>query len=166
MNPSTPPSLAEAMGLAATSSSAELCVLDIGGMTCAACVNRIEKVLVKVDGVAAASVNLAAETASVHFDPTRVDAAALSAAVARAGYTGTPRLAPSTQRGEQTTPIRSSADTALPHQPRRQANLAYSPRPIQRLHRAVAQAFGSARPPCPSARDSRACCRHDRRLTR
>ena len=35
--------------------------------------------------------NLAAETASVHFDPARVDHAALSAAVTKAGYTGTPR---------------------------------------------------------------------------
>jgi len=64
-------------------------VLDIGGRACAACVSRIEKALVKVDGVAEAIVNLAAETASVHFDPTRVHAAALSAAVAKPGYTPT-----------------------------------------------------------------------------
>src|SRR6476619_1342038 len=69
----------------------ETCVLDIDGMTCAACVNRVEKALLKVDGVTTASVNLAAETASVHFDPTRVDHAALSAAVTKAGYIGTPR---------------------------------------------------------------------------
>ena len=69
----------------------ETCVLDIDGMTCAACVNRVEKALLKVDGVTTASVNLAAETASVHFDPARVDHAALSAAVTKAGYTGTPR---------------------------------------------------------------------------
>ena len=73
-------------------------MLDISGMTCAACVNRVEKSLAKVDGVSEASVNLAAETASVHFDPTRVDTAALSAAVTKAGYTGTPRPAPSHPR--------------------------------------------------------------------
>ncbi|HET7304321.1 MAG TPA: heavy metal-associated domain-containing protein, partial [Segeticoccus sp.] len=39
------------------------CVLEIGGMTCAACVSRVEKALSRVDGVHAASVNLAAETA-------------------------------------------------------------------------------------------------------
>ena len=66
-------------------------MLDIDGMTCAACVNRVEKALLKVDGVTIASVNLAAETASVHFDPARVDHVALSAAVTKAGYTGTPR---------------------------------------------------------------------------
>ncbi len=34
------------------SQAEESCVLDIGGMTCAACVNRIEKALSRVDGVA------------------------------------------------------------------------------------------------------------------
>ena len=75
----------------AVAAEMETCVLDIDGMTCAACVNRVEKALLKVDGVTTASVNLAAETASVHFDPARVDHAALSAAVTKAGYTGTPR---------------------------------------------------------------------------
>jgi Cu+-exporting ATPase len=67
------------------------CVLDIAGMTCAACVNRVEKALNKVDGVHVATVNLAAETAAVHYDPTRVDLSALTGAVTKAGYTGTPR---------------------------------------------------------------------------
>ena len=81
-------------------------MLDIDGMTCAACVNRVEKALLKVDGVTTASVNLAAETASVHFDPARVDHAALSAAVTKAGYTGTPR--PIVQRAS--TPSRRPPD--------------------------------------------------------
>ena len=85
-------------------------MLDISGMTCAACVNRVEKSLAKVDGVSEASVNLATETASVHFDPTRVDTAALSAAVTKAGYTGTPRPAPSTHGGGQSGGAQSSAD--------------------------------------------------------
>ena len=46
-------------------------------------------------------VNLATETASVLYDPTRVDPAALTAAVAKAGYTGTPRPAPATRGSEQ-----------------------------------------------------------------
>ncbi|HET8598873.1 MAG TPA: heavy metal translocating P-type ATPase [Segeticoccus sp.] len=67
------------------------CVLEIGGMTCAACVGRVEKALSRVDGVLEASVNLAAETASVSFDPARVGLEDLTAAVAKAGYSGMPR---------------------------------------------------------------------------
>jgi Cu+-exporting ATPase len=65
--------------------------LDIEGMTCASCVNRVTKALTKVDGVLDASVNLATETAAVTYDPETVDAAALTAAVERAGYAGTLR---------------------------------------------------------------------------
>ena len=55
-------------------------------MTCAACVNRITRFLDHVDGVEAASVNLATETATVRFDPGRVDVERLGAAVEAAGY--------------------------------------------------------------------------------
>ena len=41
--------------------------LQIGGMTCASCVGRIEKALRAVPGVAEASVNLATERASVRY---------------------------------------------------------------------------------------------------
>ena len=47
------------------------CTLDIGGMTCASCVGRVEKALRRVAGVAAAEVNLATEAATVRFDPPR-----------------------------------------------------------------------------------------------
>ena len=40
-------------------------VLQVGGMTCASCVARVEKALVKVPGVSSASVNLATERATV-----------------------------------------------------------------------------------------------------
>ncbi|HET6626794.1 MAG TPA: heavy metal-associated domain-containing protein, partial [Nocardioidaceae bacterium] len=73
-----------------TSAPAE-CTLDIGGMTCASCVGRVEKALTKVDGVSAAQVNLAAETATVSYDPGAVRPDQLATAVAAAGYTGTPR---------------------------------------------------------------------------
>lgn len=65
--------------------------LDIEGMTCASCVNRVQKALSRVDGVESASVNLANETASVAYDPAVIDATALTAAVERAGYAGTVR---------------------------------------------------------------------------
>src|SRR6476661_2263877 len=67
------------------------CTLDIGGMTCASCVGRVEKALNRVDGVAGAEVNLATEVATVRFDPAQVDLAQLTAAVTKAGYTATPR---------------------------------------------------------------------------
>ncbi|GIW06573.1 MAG: copper-translocating P-type ATPase [Dehalococcoidia bacterium] len=60
--------------------------LPITGMTCAACVRRVEKALNAVEGVAAATVNLATEKATVRFDPTRVDRQTLVAAVEKAGY--------------------------------------------------------------------------------
>ncbi len=58
----------------------------VEGMTCASCVNRIERYLRKVEGVEEATVNLATETATVHFDPERVDLERLRAAVEAAGY--------------------------------------------------------------------------------
>ncbi|WP_433606265.1 heavy metal translocating P-type ATPase [Dactylosporangium sp. CA-139114] len=64
----------------------ENCTLEIGGMTCASCVGRVEKALLRVDGVGTATVNLATERATITFDPSRVTPAALAAAVGRAGY--------------------------------------------------------------------------------
>src|SRR6266508_1265878 len=58
----------------------------VEGMTCASCVNRIERYLRKVDGVVEANVNLATESASVRFDPARVDLDDLRSAVEAAGY--------------------------------------------------------------------------------
>jgi len=58
----------------------------VEGMTCASCVNRIERYLRKVDGVVEANVNLATETAAVRFDPDRVDLDVLRSAVEAAGY--------------------------------------------------------------------------------
>ena len=45
--------------------------LEVTGMTCAACANRIERRLNKIDGVQA-SVTYATETARVEFDPALV----------------------------------------------------------------------------------------------
>ncbi len=44
----------------------------VEGMTCASCVNRVERYVRKVDGVEQAHVNLATESASVRYDPGRV----------------------------------------------------------------------------------------------
>jgi Cu+-exporting ATPase len=67
--------------------------LSIGGMTCASCVRRVEKTLTRVDGVVAASVNLANETATVTHDPAAAPVQSLAAAVTRSGYTATSRTA-------------------------------------------------------------------------
>jgi Cu+-exporting ATPase len=59
---------------------------DIQGMSCASCVAAVERALQGVPGVRQATVNLAAERGSVHYDPAAVDPAALIRAVADAGY--------------------------------------------------------------------------------
>ncbi len=58
----------------------------VQGMTCAACVGRVERTLTRQPGVEAATVNLATEQAVVTFDPATVDVAAMKAAVHDAGY--------------------------------------------------------------------------------
>jgi Cu+-exporting ATPase len=70
--------------------SANTITLSVEGMTCAACVARVERSLARVPGVQSASVNLASETARVAYDGT--DMSALERAVAQAGYTA--RLKP------------------------------------------------------------------------
>jgi Cu+-exporting ATPase len=76
----------EAIVPSSTSPGAERHIaVGITGMTCAACVGRIERVLKRVPGVAAANVNLATEIAQVAGDAS-LTPAAIEAAIARAGY--------------------------------------------------------------------------------
>ena len=60
--------------------------LPVVGMTCASCVNRIERFLSRADGVAEANVNLATERATVRFDPALIDRAGIVATIEAAGY--------------------------------------------------------------------------------
>lgn len=60
--------------------------IPIGGMTCAACAQRIEKVLGRLEGVESASVNLATEKATVAYDPQKVRLSAIKGAIEKAGY--------------------------------------------------------------------------------
>ena len=67
--------------------SSELFTLDIGGMTCASCVGRVEKALHQIPGVEAASVNLATEQARIRLNtssPSNI--AEVIAAVNKTGY--------------------------------------------------------------------------------
>ncbi|HQR25543.1 MAG TPA: heavy metal translocating P-type ATPase [Nocardioides sp.] len=88
--------------------------LNIGGMTCASCVRRVEKTLTRVEGVVAASVNLANETATVSYDPAATSLDSLTAAVAGSGYTATPRTNPAS---DQTVPGGSSGDGTVEPSP-------------------------------------------------
>ena len=64
---------------------AELSV-PVVGMTCASCVNRIERYLSRAEGVSDANVNLATERATVRFDPAVIDRTGIVAAIEAAGY--------------------------------------------------------------------------------
>ncbi len=83
--------------------NSELFTLDIGGMTCASCVGRVEKALDKIPGVEAASVNLATEQAKIRVNAdSRVKIDDIIALVQKTGYSakisaphGIPELAPS-----------------------------------------------------------------------
>ncbi len=65
--------------------TAEL-TLPIEGMTCASCVNRIERFLDKTPGVETATVNLATEMATIRYLPDLADRASLVGAIESAGY--------------------------------------------------------------------------------
>ena len=60
--------------------------LPVEGMTCASCVNRIERFLKRTPGVEDAVVNLATEVATIRYLPDRVGRAELVGAIAAAGY--------------------------------------------------------------------------------
>lgn len=87
--------------------------LDIDGMTCASCVNRVERKLGKIEGVHA-SVNLPLESARVEV-PSGVSDEQLLSTVAAAGYTARlkagPRPGGATRHGEPA-PSSAGADEA------------------------------------------------------
>src|SRR5436190_19368374 len=60
--------------------------MPIEGMTCASCVNRIERFLKKTPGVEDAVVNLATEVATIRFLPELAGTAELVGAIEAAGY--------------------------------------------------------------------------------
>ncbi|MFC0270818.1 heavy metal translocating P-type ATPase [Metabacillus herbersteinensis] len=59
---------------------------DISGMTCAACANKIEKRLNKLNGVQNATVNFALESALVEYNPDEVTVVDMKEAIKKLGY--------------------------------------------------------------------------------
>ncbi len=76
-------SLANPLSLPADPTRVQFAVL---GMTCAACVGRIERVLGRAPGVLDARVNLASQHATIDYDPTATAPEALAEAIRGAGY--------------------------------------------------------------------------------
>jgi Cu+-exporting ATPase len=68
-----------------TAPTAEL-ALPVEGMTCASCVNRIERFLKRTPGVEEAAVNLATEVATIRYLPDQVGRSELVGAIEAAGY--------------------------------------------------------------------------------
>ena len=60
--------------------------MQITGMTCAACANRIEKGLNKMEGVQEATVNLALEKSVITYDADKVGISDLEKKIENLGY--------------------------------------------------------------------------------
>jgi len=73
----------ESLGYGILSDKAEF---TVSGMTCAACANRVEKRLNKLEGVNEATVNFALETATVDFNPDEVNVNEMKSAITKLGY--------------------------------------------------------------------------------
>lgn len=63
-------------------------ILNIGGMHCGACVNRVTAALAKVDGVEVGNVQIG--RADLVFDPAKTAPEAIAAVVAKIGFTAAP----------------------------------------------------------------------------
>ncbi len=61
-------------------------IINIGGMTCAACANRIEKGIGKLDGVVNANVNFATEKLTVQYNKKDITLSEIENAIIKIGY--------------------------------------------------------------------------------
>ncbi|MBA1157815.1 heavy metal translocating P-type ATPase [Microvirga mediterraneensis] len=85
-----PAAVAEAIRAVGYEPSESTVELKIDGMTCASCVNRVEKALTRVPGVVGASVNLATERAAVRYLGSGAIVSRLIGAVEQTGYEAKP----------------------------------------------------------------------------
>lgn len=74
------------MGGQPTASAAAKTTLSIEGMHCASCVANVEQAVRRLPGVAAVSVNLATEQATIDFDPGRLTPVRLAQVITDSGY--------------------------------------------------------------------------------
>jgi len=61
-------------------------LIKVSGMACAACTAAVERSLLNLDGIASASVSLAAETVTVEYDPEKLRLSDMESAIRDAGY--------------------------------------------------------------------------------
>ena len=99
------------MNTSALPNTATTLDIGVGGMTCASCVGRVEKVLKKLPGVTQANVNLATETARVTW--------------------GTELPTPAHSSGQPTTPQIATAADMQARVARAVRDAGYEPRPIE-----------------------------------
>lgn len=97
--------------------------LDIYGMSCASCVAHIEGDLKALRGVRDARVNLALEQGRVEYDDALVQAPAIFAAVASAGYRAAPHAANASETQPLRVPLEYAPPKASPRLPKRLAKV-------------------------------------------
>lgn len=91
--PTVPPAPDPALMAASAAAAVATATLGIIGMTCSSCQAVIERTLARTPGIGSATVNLAAETATVTFDPHTIGIDGIVSAVRDAGYDAVPRAA-------------------------------------------------------------------------
>jgi Cu+-exporting ATPase len=82
----SPEAIQKAVQEAGYDIAVNLISLGVKGMTCASCVDIVEKSLLGLDGVYSANVNLATEKVFIRYNPEQVTIPALKAAIVNAGY--------------------------------------------------------------------------------
>ena len=60
--------------------------LQVLGMSCQHCVNRVTKIINGFDGVSNAEVSLEGKEATFHYDPLKIDIRSIINAIVDAGY--------------------------------------------------------------------------------
>jgi len=86
--------------------------LDIDGMTCASCVSHVQKAAENQPGVEACEVNLPRGTATVRFDPHKIDPPKVADAITRSGYDAHVRDEARDLAGAETARLERQADHA------------------------------------------------------
>jgi Cu+-exporting ATPase len=62
-------------------------VIPVSGMTCAACAQKIERTVNKLDGIITASVNYATEKVSIKYNPSQIRISEIKSSIIKLGYT-------------------------------------------------------------------------------